>query len=239
MIAHDEAIKGSSYKIRAALLDNPKWESPVLPIEASWPGSDFVWLTDHDPYKVVGVQRKTVTDFISSWRDGRLQDQMFKLLNCVDIPILIIEGPCWINWKTHGLVTQYGEWHEKGKPVPYSTYTESLADLTGNCPGNFFLVMTADIRHTIEWLLETGPRKFDNDDYKGWERQAVGQRSTSKAFNLFLAMEGLGYTRAEEVWKKYNTYWAAVDALRSGGWSVPGVGKITEEKILNQGNTGF
>ena len=46
---------------------------------------------------LLGVQRKTIADFISSLEDGRLSKQLPLLCNCVGLPVLLLEGELRFN----------------------------------------------------------------------------------------------------------------------------------------------
>lgn len=62
-------------------------------IERIRPAGDYKWISLHDG-RVWGLERKEISDFITSFASGRLTEQLRGLLDEADIqvPILLIEG---------------------------------------------------------------------------------------------------------------------------------------------------
>ena len=62
--------------------------------------------------ELVGVERKSVTDFLASLSNGSLADELRRLREEVDFPILLIEGPITIDHTT-GVILR--TWYSGGK----------------------------------------------------------------------------------------------------------------------------
>ncbi len=65
-------------------------------------GADFLWEAQGQTW---GVQRKEISDFISSLHDGRLSMELQQMAS-LDHPLMIIEGQP--KWTTEGIL--YGDW---------------------------------------------------------------------------------------------------------------------------------
>mgnify|MGYP001595291714 CR=1 FL=1 len=234
MIGHDESVRGTRIKIRVAL-EKLGWQTTNLNI--LYPGADYAWFTSHEQKRVVGVQLKTTGDLLSSWWSGRLQEQIWNLISAVHIPVLIVEGPRWLDHKTGGISTQYGPLMRGSHHIPYSTYVEIIATLTGGAPARFVLIDSPDTSFTIEWLGVIGPKKYEEEEYASWNRIELPPRVKNTSLSMLLSWDGVGETRAREILQKYGTPFAALDALRNGGWNISGIGKGTEDKVRRQGNT--
>jgi ERCC4-type nuclease len=52
-------------------------------------GVDFLWRANETWW---GVQRKTLPDFVASFRDGRLQREVAQMRGKVSMPVLVVEG---------------------------------------------------------------------------------------------------------------------------------------------------
>lgn len=78
----NEVIYTSCYEPKEIV--NILREHNVVDIRNISPG-DYV-------FNHIGIERKTVSDFVASWKSGRLYDQLFRLSACYGRTFLIIEG---------------------------------------------------------------------------------------------------------------------------------------------------
>lgn len=238
-IADDEGTRGHRKVFRDTLVAQG---FKVADLNVMYPGSDIVWSTGHIPRKMVGVQLKTTTDFFMSWHSGHLQEQLHNLIRCVEIPILLIEGEATIDKKTGGVHTsQYGlVKDDNSKPIPYASYVHSLADCTGFAPGRFSLIMSPSMEFTTNWCLELGPKHFDADLYKSWERIQLPERNRDGALQALLGTRGMGEVRLRAVLARFQTPFAALIALQLRRWvEVDGVGEVLQEKARKQWGSAY
>ncbi len=96
---HHKAVDNNEpYDMRSRLLE-------VGWVQESLYAGDYHFLTIN--YKRVGIERKTVSDLISSLSNERLSDQLFRLVEHYDIKILLLEGK-WGQVYDGSILTAHG-----------------------------------------------------------------------------------------------------------------------------------
>ena len=93
----------------------------VAPLETG----DYLW-PDIDG-KTYAIERKEASDFCKSLTSGRLAEQLSRLVETYDVPILLTEGN--FNANPDGLVTVQGNGHVLNKNIPFMTIQSSLLEL--------------------------------------------------------------------------------------------------------------
>lgn len=222
--------------LKSALIDKG-WSEVAL--EAHRPGADGAWIADTG--KSVGFQRKTINDLLTSWWDGRLQEQLANLCAGCDIPFLLVEG-CpgitkddtktfkWVNGKSTPVVIPRGTLTSDGKPVTrnlknrhepvkYQTFETILAELTGNRPSGikFDLVMVPGWQEYVIWqLTEWLPARYDSESFSGWTRLQKGETHENPQVQALLGVRGMGAKRATDLLAHFGTPWDVIQAARQG-----------------------
>lgn len=96
------------------------------------------------PGEMVGIQRKTVADFVASVEDGRLAEQVVKM-DKLDHAMVVIEGP--VEFLAGGLVLN--GW---GRSISKAGWRRMM--LTVRAAG-VHVEYSRDIADTIEWVVAT------------------------------------------------------------------------------------
>lgn len=232
-INYNEAVRGSRIKLRSALTERGFATVPLD--DLGYSGSDVAWYTGHDPYRVVGVQIKTLSDYWASWTSGLLQDEMYRLVQSVDIPVLLIEEMPRMDHRTGMVATSYGILGTSKNPVSWTALAHSIGDLTSGSPSPFFLMLSPDIRYSIKWLTEIGPKRFDGDSFAGWKRIQLPPKADDKALQFLLSWVGIGEERARALLRKYHTPREVLKAIITRkAVEVDGIGRVTVEKVIQQ-----
>lgn len=234
-INNNEAVAGRRLQVRSAV-SAAGWPSINLD-DLGYSGADFMWYTDHKPHKVVGIQSKTLIDYWQSWTNGLLQDEMYRMIRSVDIPVLLLEEWPRIDHRTGVAVTNYGPLGTSHNPASWDAFAHSIADLTGNAPARFHLVPSPDMKYTIRWLTEIGPRRYDGREFEGWSRIMLPPRRKERALQFLLSWVGIGEDRARTLLRVFGTPLGVLKALHNGdALKVPGIGKATIKGVIDQLN---
>lgn len=198
-------------------------------------GVDFLFGSEGQG--LVGVQRKTITDFIASIRDNRLQREVPLMLDGrLDRPILILEGVSqWTNtgqllhsritWTMSqhlGLILSLnfrGIW-----VVSTSTMAESIDTLS---------LLTKWCEKTEHKGLDTRP-KMNRDPVFGTKVERNGKdRPRHQALNLLQGIDGVSITRARAIYDHFGEaplrFMCTADEMAE----VPGIGIVTAKKIVD------
>ena len=233
-----EGKKGSSYAAIKTKLAVKGWSE--LALEGIYPGADFCWKSQWE--KRVGFQRKTVMDFMGSWFDGRLQDQLYKLAKSVDICGLILDGLPWIDHKDGSLITQYGKIEHGRHPVSFFTFTHCMAEVIGEMPDGMklqLIILPGGVSELVQWLSVVGPDRYDQPEFTGWERGLLPPRHQDPRIRALLGLPGMGIKNCEAALAHYGSAGKFMGAaLRGqlvdakGKGVVRGIGKKTQEDIV-------
>ncbi len=138
---------------------NPKIivEKRVLPL------ADAIIMTDDDK-ELVLVERKSLTDLISSIKDGRYAEQSHRLQNCCS------NNPHSVMYIIEGSFAQLRN-PESEKQVAYS------AMVSLNIFKGFSVIRTANVQDTSDWILAMAD-KMERDFSRGkqkWEPLATSE----------------------------------------------------------------
>lgn len=213
-----------------------------LPLEAHYPGADFVWLSDHDPPRRIALQYKTPWDMVSSWWQGRLQRQLYDLTRTVEMPGLVIDGQVWLDRQTGGLMTQGGPLERNGRPVSYSTWTHIIAELTGSRRSGMafhLFLLPGDMDYFVHWIDQVAAERFDQPEFAGWQRLELPPRHSDPRVQALLGFPGLGEQRAKDLLSYYGTVAAVLRAALRGNLvdtktkrgTVRGIGLSTQARL--------
>lgn len=225
----------------------PDWLKTPL-IEAGWnevslesykPGADGAWLNKRG--QTVGFQRKTITDMLTSWWEGRLQEQLANLCSSVDIPFLFLEGTPgitkestktfkYVNGKSQPVTMPRGTLTAEGKPVTrafknhldpvkYETFSKIVGELTGQRPDGckFDLVMCPGWQEYVVYMLSKRlPEVYDSEEYSGWVRLQKGENHDDPNVQALLGIKGMGAKRAKDLLEHFGSPWEVIQAARQG-----------------------
>lgn len=187
-------------------------------------GSDVLWASA--PVGTVGVQRKTVQDFLASVTDGRLSKEVSQL-QVLDLRVLIIEGRP--TWTVDGeLVNTYGQrwtrsqhrrflWSMRASGV-WVDWSDDLADTVGM------------VRDLEEW---TRKAKHGSLMRRPGAKGAWGKATTREWGVHFLqGFDGIGADTAGAIWDRFGGLPLAWQVDERELMRVHGVGKVRAHKMV-------
>lgn len=164
------------------------------------------------------VERKTVKDFLHSLYDGRLFDQVSRVREVYDVPLLIVEGDFWSVWSRfsnkNALIGALASLALEFNVKLFYTYDREetarlLASLTRKCSSigqasRFILHKKPPLEKIEEWqvyLVQSLPNVGPKLAYRLLEKFG----SPINVFNASIAdlsrVEGLGVKRAEQIFE--------------------------------------
>lgn len=190
----------------------------------------------------IGIERKTITDLISSIESGRLSGhQLGGLINSYHYVYLLVEG-LWQSNPQTGILEIYKarKWRQfdYGRPHMGAEINNYLNTLAVKC--NVKIWRTSDIRQSGRWL---------SDLYiwwqKSWDNHKAHQQGhlevepilqltpTTPMQNMLKAgIRNLGWKKALAVSEHFPTMLDLALADEKVLTTIPGIGKIQAKKIL-------
>jgi ERCC4-type nuclease len=197
---------------------------------------------------LMGIERKSITDMMSSIRMHRLAgEQVPKLLTHYEHhAYIVLEGNYRISWET-GYLQHWrsvgGEWGWTdillGKhPFHAAEMNDALVDICEKTPIKIW--RTRDQKETVDWVV--GKERYAQQD---WERRHkhlgihvpapfVTAGKVSDVRRTAFAWEGIGWEKSGEVEKHFATVEQMVNAPASEWMKIPGFGKVLSTKTWNR-----
>ena len=192
----------------------------------------------------VGVEVKTIADFLSSKRSGRLAGtQLPRLLKLYDERWLLLEGITRPG--RHGELEVLNEWQKWqkgfGREVPYSEFAGGLASFCAR--GGLGLARTSGRLETTAWLhalilwwhqpwdAHTTHLQQDRSQFIDPEI-----REPTQAEELLMSLRGLGRKRAEAIATCFHHDIPSILAASVEEWQAAWAGVVTERawKLLHE-----
>ncbi|HEX9595962.1 MAG TPA: ERCC4 domain-containing protein [Anaerolineales bacterium] len=188
----------------------------------------------------IGIERKTVSDFISSLLSGRLTShQIPGMRKLYDYCYLIIQGITRRNMDSGLLETfSYGKWHPLTlgpRTVPHSMLDSARWSM--EIQGGLIVRMTSSDRNTVEEIAGI---------YRGWQKPWDAHSSfkslhlpssptvvihpPSIARQAAALLPGIGWERSGAVAARFRTMEDITGATISEWAEIDGIGKATAEK---------
>ena len=137
----------------------------------------------------VAIERKTLDDFVSSIRDGRLWEQLALLKHLVDYqPLLLLEGETWRVFKFRKVTLP--QWYGMLQAVSVGY--------------GIPIIQTRNVDQTVLFIRTLHDRLGEAKTYykptvKKGEREPIEQ-----AEDMLVAIDGFGRVKAREVLKHYS-----------------------------------
>lgn len=164
-----------------------------------------------------GIERKTINDFINSVFNGRVFDQVSRLLEVYEKPILILEGDV------------EEELEKRDNP---RSFWGALLKLQSDM--GITVLSTPSILHTSN-LLYTLSKRLQKKNKKNITIQHKPRLLTQKDLQIYVvsSLPNIGEEIAERLLNYFGTVREVFLADTSDLIKVEGVGKIKAEKIVN------
>lgn len=172
-------------------------------VEAPLPTGDYAW-TGQDNTRVL-VERKTISDLLGSFKDGRWQQQIPRLVEA-DLPVLLLEG----SWNlTKGYITLRG----RVTPWRFSEVDDFLisAQMLG-----VHLARTENGPEAVARRIRALYRQTTSGEYpapKPRQRLMSCSPDEQVALSLLSALPGVGEKRAKGLLEQHGSLWQALTAI--------------------------
>jgi ERCC4-type nuclease len=186
-------------------------------------GVDFLLHSYSGP---AGVQRKEISDLLSSVFDGRLARELAQM-SALSLKVLLLEGA--VHWTQDGyLLSSNRSW----------TRAQHDGLLWSVQLHGCWTASTNNMAETAEWL-----RRFQRWLLKKGHNQLLtrttpkpgmwGTRGSKEwGMHFLMGLEGVGYERAEKIWEHFSGVPMAWTVGKEELCEVEGIGPKTAEKIL-------
>jgi ERCC4-type nuclease len=188
--------------------------------------SDYLWMAEDN--NLWAMERKSITDFFASFAAGRLTDQLRRLVNLADHPLLLVEGV--IGMTDSGMIRLPGR---SGGLAPstyrWSTYQDLLLEIQYTGVGLQFTTSKSGSAFRIRQLYEWSNRPNHGLLDKRLRTMEYGTRMDHKMY-LLTALPGIGPEVAKQLLDQFATPINALAAFNSPEWlkDIKGLG---EKKI--------
>lgn len=174
-------------------------------------GVDFLYLTMHG---LVGVQRKAVSDLVSSLRDGRLQRELRQMVE-LDHAVLLIEGH-W-KWSKRGVHERTGYSRREYNGLVLSVQSFGI-----------WVVTSESVEDTADYLLQM-ESWFAKPEHESLLRKPKAK--VPEAIHILSHFDGISLTRAKAIYEWFGRVPLRWDTTKEEMLRVPGLGKVTVEKL--------
>ena len=175
--------------------------------------------------KVVCVERKAVSDFVSSLTSGRLQTQLDGLRSICDIPYLVIEGDLKSTLVGGKHMLLLGGRASKFNIFSLQMYLASIQD------SGVRWAHTASTTHTVLWVVKNYQRLCKGEGVGVTTFAHNSKAALPPAVAALTAAPGVGPKVAQALIDKFGTVAAIVSATDSELSTIEKVGAATIKSL--------
>jgi DNA excision repair protein ERCC-4 len=187
---------------------------------------DFATLKvgDYIVFNNVAIERKTISDLLTSFYDGRLFIQCSELVKHFSSPLLIVEGNIIEDLKFESSES-LRSYNQKFQLV-YDTLITVVLDF------KIPLVHTPNIEHTTNFLIAMANKLSRKYSYGPLLRKIKKQTSEQiQQLSVLSSLPGVGGMFAVKMLKEFNTPKRALNASAAELAKIPGFGTVRAQRI--------
>jgi DNA excision repair protein ERCC-4 len=187
---------------------------------------DFATLKvgDYIVFNNVVIERKTISDLLSSFYDGRLFIQCSQLVKHFTSPLLIVEGNIIEDLKSES-DNSFRSYDQKIQLV-YDSLITVVLDF------KIPLVHTPNIEHTTSFLIAIANKLSRKYSYGPLLRKIRKQTSEQiQQLSILSSLPGVGGMFAVKMLKEFNTPKRALNASAAELAKIPGFGTVRAQRI--------
>ena len=181
----------------------------VAPLVSTEGGGDYLWIDSSG--KTMAIERKEANDFVKSLGDGRLQEQLSRLIKAYDYPILLTEGNFNVNHD--GLVVIPGKnGHLINRHIPFMTLQYALFEIQES---GVYHMHTQDIRATarlIKGMFEWSQKAEHNLLNVRTRANLINGRADDPVW-LVMGLPGIGIALARALIEMFGSPYAVFQAF--------------------------
>jgi len=193
---------------------------------------------------LIGIERKTVSDFLNSMCTGRLSGhQLIGLVNSYNIVYLVVEGYVRFDLKTDKVLMRYGA---RWVPATIGSRTFTCKEVYGflnslmiSAGVNVVFVLgkydtVSFIKSTYHWWNKG---KFENHKSHLARHQAsISLIKQSYLRRVASELPGISYARSGKVENHFGSIHAMVNATVEDWMKMPGIGRTIAEAVVEEIN---
>ena len=187
---------------------------------------DFATLKvgDYIVFNNVAIERKTISDLLTSFYDGRLFIQCSELVKHFSSPLLIVEGNIIedLKFESRESLRSYNQKFQ----LVYDSLITVVLDF------KIPLVHTPNIEHTANFLIAIANKLSRKYSYGPLLRKIKKQTSEQiQQLSVLSSLPGVGGMFAVKMLKEFNTPKRALNASAAELAKIPGFGTVRAQRI--------
>lgn len=202
----------------------PKGRARLLSLDYA----DFAIDTD---MWLVGVERKTIGDFVSSMESGRLCDhQIPGMAESYEDFYILLEGT--VKKDKYGEATIRGRNVRGDMSTPYNKVVNMITTITTKA--HIKVIQSLTPQDTVDRLLALEDWWHNYDNHHSHQRTYDDMMfsRTSIKHKIAARLPGIGHKRASTVDSKFNSIYGMITAHQKEWESIEGIGRKTAEKVI-------
>ena len=196
----------------------------------SLPSADYRWFTIKG--ELVGIERKSIQDFLGSLSNGSLADELRRLAEDVDIPILLSEGPLDVDHVSGTIYRSYwsgGKFHRRETGWKISSYIPAIYGFCrtfGVFP--FYSPSINETAKVIRYLYNYDQETYHTEVFKVRKRDYVIPSPAAVTLSAIV-----GPKTAHELLSHFGSLRKVLMADRKELITVYGIGPKTADKLIS------
>ncbi len=168
-----------------------------------------------------GIERKSISDFISSLKDGRLFDELMRLRKQFSRPILILEGDY------HSIITI-------NRAAVLGTLTSIVLKM------EIYLIQTRDAQDSAEMILALAKKEQKANSRPFSIRfQKIPKQLDKQLEQIVAGIPGINIARAQDLLREFRTLRNLFNTPSEELQRVHNIGKVIADKIVKYANLDY